>query len=147
MAPVLCPDDIALILTSPLPASALGRQLGVSHQTVSDVRNNKSHRNVHPDLPRTNKYTTRRLRPDQVAYIRNSGESLNKLSQRFNVSQRTILAAKRGETYRDIANAAPRSKTDTHCANCAQWDSGCSLGFPEALEDPTFAAECSLFTL
>lgn len=147
MAPGLSPDDVALILTSPQPAAAIGRQLGVSHQTICDVRNNKTHRSVHPDLPRTNKYATRRLNPEQVAYIRNSGESLSTLSKRFNVSNRTILSAKRGETYRELANGAPRSSTEPHCLNCKHWDSGCGLGFPEALEDLSFAAECSLFDL
>lgn len=140
-------DDIHLILTSPQPAAALARQLGVSHQSICDVRNNKTHRNVHPDLPRHNKYTTRRLKPEHVDYIRSSKEPLSTLSKRFNVSQRTIVSARRGETYKDVGKAGPNSRSDIHCANCMHWNSGCGLGFPEAMEDLTFAAECSLFSL
>lgn len=145
MAPGLNPDDVLLILTSPQPAAVIGRQLGVSHQTICDVRNNKTHRSVHSDLPRTNKYSTRRLKPEQIAYVRNSGESLSALSKRFNVSTRTILSAKRGETYKGLGNAGPQSKADVNCINCTHWGSGCTIGFPEALEDPAFAVECSLF--
>lgn len=140
------PEQVVLILTSPLPAAALGRKFGCSHQAVCDVRNNKSYKHVRPDLPRFNKYSTRRLDPQQVLLIRESRDSLNDLAERFNVSRRTILAAKRGETYRDIEHFLPPTAEDMHCFNCIHWASGCDLGFPEALEDPTAAAECTLFT-
>jgi hypothetical protein len=140
-------DDIHLILTSPQPAAVLARQLGVSHQAVCDVRNNKTHKDIHPHLPRFNKFTTRRLKPEHVDCIRSSKEPLSTLSKRFNVSERTIISVRRGETYKDVGIAGPRSRSDLHCANCMHWDSGCGLGFPEALEDLTFAAECSLFAV
>jgi hypothetical protein len=145
MTTCLGEEQIVLILTSPLPATVLGRQLGCSHQAVCDVRNNKTHRHIRPDLERTNRYTTRRLKPHHVAYIRDSDESSNSLARRFNVSQRTIISVRRGETYRDLLDAVVDADKP-HCCTCQHWCRGCGLGFPEAIEDPFFAADCSLFT-
>lgn len=139
------PEQVAFILTSPLPAAVLGRRYGCSHQAICDVRNNKTYRKIRPDLPRFNKYSTRRLDPQQVLFIRESKDSLNDLAERFNVSRRTILAAKRGETYRHIEKFLTPESDAMHCFNCIHWASGCDLGFPEALEDPTSAADCTLF--
>lgn len=136
-------EQVVLILTSPLPAAVLGRQLGCSHQAVCDIRNNKTYRYVRSDIPRVNRYSTRRLKPENVAYIRDSSESSYILAKRFGVSRRTIIAARRGETYKD--HGVPSSINDLHCRNCKHWSNGCALGFPEAEEDPGFAAECSLF--
>lgn len=147
MARRLTTDDIVLILTSPLPAAVLGRQLGVSHQVVCCIRNNLYYKDVRPDLPRFNKYSTRRLQPGQVAYVRASVESNGELAKRFGVSKRTIISARRGETYRNVGIARPTSAQQDHCLNCQHWTSGCDLGFPEAQDDPLFAADCSLYLL
>lgn len=136
-------EQVALILTSPLPAAVLGRQFGCSHQAICDVRNNKTYRYIRPDLPRFNHYSTRRLKPEHISYIRSSSESNYALAQRFGVSRRTIISAKRGETYKKAQ--VPASPTQLHCCNCRHWGNGCDLGFPEAIEDPGFAVECSLF--
>lgn len=143
MASGFTEEQVVLILTSPLPAAVLGRQFGCSHQAICGIRNNKSYRHVRPDIPRTNRYSTRRLKPENVAYIRDSVESNGDLARRFGVSPRTIISARRGETYKD--RGIPSSSDQLHCRNCAHWSGGCSLGFPEACEDPNFAAECSLF--
>lgn len=137
-------DQIVLILTSPLSAAMLGRQFGCSHQCICDIRNNKTYRKVRPDIPRVNLYSTRRLNPEHIAYIRDSVESNYALAKRFGVSHRTIISARRGETYKDLG--MPSSSNQLHCRNCRHWSSGCSLGFPEAIEDPAFAAECTLFS-
>lgn len=143
----LSPEQVVFILTSPLPAAVIGRQFGCSHQAICDVRNNKTYRHVYPDVPRFNTFSTRRLDPKQVAYIRESDESLGALAKRFNVSKRTIISAKRGETYRNTRMPLPRTASEPNCMNCIHWSPGCGLGFPEATEDTVFAAECSLFTL
>lgn len=140
----LTPKQVVIALTSPLPATVLGRQFGCSHQAICDIRNNKLYKKVRPDIPRVNRFTTRRLKPENVAYIRNSTESNAALAKRFNVSPRTIISARRGETYKE--RGTPSSTDQLHCCNCKQWSNGCALGFPEAVEDPAFAAECSLFT-
>lgn len=145
MTPSLTTENVVLILTSPLPAAVIGRQLGVSHQTICNVRNNISYKNVRPDLPRFNNYTTRRLEPGQVAYVRSSAEPVSALAERFGVSKRTIISAQRGETYRDVGIAVPATPEQEHCMNCQHWGAGCDLGFPEAQEDPLFAADCSLY--
>jgi hypothetical protein len=146
MPPGLNPDDVVLILTSPKPAAVIARELGFSHQSICDVRNNKSHKHVRPDIPRVNKYSHRRLQPDEVIYIRNSDETIGALSRKYKVSRRTILSAKRTETYRDIGLVAPLAGGEPHCCHCLHWKSGCDLGLPEALEDPRFAAECDLYS-
>ena len=136
-------EQVVLILTSPLPAAVLGRQFGCSHQAVCDVRNNKTYRYIRSDIPRSNRYSTRRLKPENVTYIRDSVESNHTLAKRFGVSRRTIISARRGETYKD--RGTPSSTDQLHCCNCKHWGNGCGLGFPEAEEDPVFAAECTLF--
>lgn len=136
-------EQVVLILTSPLPAAVLGRQFGCSHQAVCAVRNNKTYRSIRPDLPRVNRYSTRRLKPENVAYIRDSLESHRALAKRFGVSHRTIISVRRGETYK--GRDCPSSDDQFHCRNCKHWSNGCALGFPEAQEDPAFAAECTLF--
>jgi hypothetical protein len=143
MPPGFTEEQVVLILTSPLPAAVLGRQFGCSHQAVCDVRNNKTYRYIRSDIPRSNRYSTRRLKPENVAYIRDSVESNHTLAKRFGVSRRTIISARRGETYKN--RGTPSSTDQPHCCNCKHWGNGCGLGFPEAEEDPAFAAECSLF--
>ena len=139
----LTEEQVVLVLTSPLPAAVLGRQFGCSHQTICSIRNNTTYRDVRSDIPRVNRFSTCRLKPEHVTYIRSSTENNYALAKRFGVSRRTIISARRGETYK--GQGAPSSVDQLHCCNCKQWSNGCALGFPEAAEDPAFAAECPLF--
>ena len=50
--PPLTPDDVRLILTSPLSSAVLAQQLGCSKQAVCAVRRGLSHADAWPDLPR-----------------------------------------------------------------------------------------------
>ena len=139
----LTEEQVVFVLTSPLPSTSIARQFGCTPQAICDIRNYKTHKRVRPDIPRTNRFSTRRLKPENIAYIRQSDESNASLARRFNVSRRTIISAKRGETYKD--QDAPTSAAQSHCHNCKHWSAACDLGFPEAIEDPLFAAECSLY--
>jgi hypothetical protein len=46
------PDEVRLILTSPLSSPCLARQLGCSKQAICAVRRGRSHASVWPELPR-----------------------------------------------------------------------------------------------
>lgn len=48
----LTPDDVKLILTDSRSGVELARELGVSHQSINQVRNGATHRNVWPQLKR-----------------------------------------------------------------------------------------------
>jgi hypothetical protein len=48
----LSETDVRLILTSPLGCRRLSRQLGCAEQTISGIRNGKTHTTVCPELPR-----------------------------------------------------------------------------------------------
>jgi hypothetical protein len=49
---VLTPEEVKFILTHPSSGVSKARELGVSHQAVSQVINGESHKSLWPDLPR-----------------------------------------------------------------------------------------------
>lgn len=49
---MLSPEDVRLILTSPESGGSLARRLGVTKQSISQIRAGRSHQGLFPDLPR-----------------------------------------------------------------------------------------------
>jgi hypothetical protein len=66
--PRLRPADVIYILQSPLSDAALGRALGVSRQSVGNIRNGQAYVNVAPQLPRR-KPVSRRYETDGVTCL------------------------------------------------------------------------------
>ena len=99
----LTPADIIYILQSTTPNQALAKELGVTRQAISNIRNGKAWANVAPQIPRIPIRERQTVRPDYL-------------------------------------------KKTRHCTNCTEWRHGeCSFGFPEAIDEPTFAVGCDLY--
>ena len=100
-----------------------------------------------------------RLTSADVIYVLQSSEDNSTLAERFNVTRQAISSIRNNRTWKDIAPEIPRipvrlkntvSKASLaaakHCHNCIEYQGGeCSYGFPEAIDEPEFAAACSLY--
>lgn len=135
------PSEVADILLKDEPTSTVAKSYGVSFETIRSLRVGISYKHLCPEIPRWSFSGNRKLAPAQVKEIHESDESLGILARRFNVSRRTILDIKKSRTYREVT-VKPKSNT---CLACKHWSDQCSFGFPEALEDPKFAADCHLY--
>jgi hypothetical protein len=86
-----------------------------------------------------------KLTADQVLEIRNAvarGMSQSRLAAQFSVRRQTINQIVTGRTWRLVGGPI----STRHCFSCAHYEAGrCAFGFPEAIEEPSFAGECSLF--
>jgi len=100
-----------------------------------------------------------KLTPADVVYILQSSEDNATLGQRFNVTRQAISLIRNGKNWTDISPELPRVpirvkesirkdyiKQTQHCFNCFEYQQGeCAFGFPEAIDEPTFAAICDLY--
>lgn len=100
-----------------------------------------------------------KLTPANVVYILQSSEDNATLGQRFNVTRQAISLIRNGKSWSDIApeipripirikNSIPKARlaATQHCHNCIEYQHGeCSYGFPEAIDEPEFAAGCTLY--
>lgn len=100
-----------------------------------------------------------KLTPADVVYILQSCEDNATLGQRFNVTRQAISLIRNGKSWSDIApeipripirikNSVPKARLAAaqHCHNCIEYQHGeCSYGFPEAIDEPEFAAGCTLY--
>jgi len=100
-----------------------------------------------------------KLTAQDVLFILESTESNQALGQRFGVSRQAISLIRNGKTWTDIAPEIPRIPVRlvnnvrkdypaafVDCRNCVEYVHGeCSFGFPEAIDEPEFAAACQLF--
>jgi hypothetical protein len=86
-----------------------------------------------------------KLSAEQVLTIRNAvarGMSQSRLAAQFSVRRQTINQIVTGRTWRLVGGPI----STRHCSSCAHYEAGrCAFGFPEAIEEPSFAGECSLF--
>lgn len=93
-----------------------------------------------PTAPKPQKLTA-----DDVLAIRNAaarGVLQRELAIKFNVRRQTIQQIVAGKTWRLIDG--PINKR--YCSSCEHYGaSGCAFGFPEAIDEPWFASECSLY--
>lgn len=99
-----------------------------------------------------------KLTPADVVFILQSKEPNQILAVQFNVTRQAISLVRNGKSHLDIAPEIPRipvrlkgsqipRKNAVHCRNCVEWNGEeCYFGFPEAINEPTFANECSLYT-
>lgn len=100
-----------------------------------------------------------KLAPADVVYILQSTESNQSLAKQFCVTRQAISLIRNGKAWTDIAPEIPRIpvrmsnsvrkdylENAPHCHNCIEYKHGeCSYGFPEAIDEPEFAAGCSLY--
>jgi hypothetical protein len=97
-----------------------------------------------------------KLTPADVLYILQSKEPNHVLAEQLGVTRQAISLVRNGKSYIHVAPELPRipvrlkgSRADrnlTTCKNCIEWDGQeCYFGFPEAIDEPTYATDCSLF--
>lgn len=100
-----------------------------------------------------------KLTPADVVYILQSTENNSTLAVQFNVTRQAISLIRNGKAWTEVAPEIPRIPirvSDTvrkdylakakHCSRCAEFQHGeCSYGFPEAIDEPSFAAICDLY--
>ena len=101
-----------------------------------------------------------KLTPADVVYIIQSTENNSTLAAQFNVTRQAISLIRNGKSWTDIAPEIPRIPiriADTvrkdylakakHCSKCVEFKRGeCSYGFPEAIDEPSFAAICDFYS-
>jgi hypothetical protein len=99
------------------------------------------------------------LTPADVIYVLQSSEDNSTLAEKYNVTRQAISSIRNGRTWKDVApeipripvrikNTVPKARlvAAKHCHNCIEYQrSECSYGFPEAIDEPEFAAACSLY--
>ena len=100
-----------------------------------------------------------KLTPADVVYILQSTDNNSALAAQFNVTRQAISLIRNGKAWTEVAPEIPRVPirvADTvrkdylakakHCSRCAEFQHGeCSYGFPEAIDEPSFAAICDLY--
>lgn len=100
-----------------------------------------------------------KLTPADIIYILQSDKDNHTLGQEFGVTRQAISLVRNGKLWMDIApeipripvrlrNTVPKARlvASKHCHNCVEYRRGeCSYGFPEAIDEPEFAAACSLY--
>ena len=86
-----------------------------------------------------------KLTADQVLAIRNAaarGVPQRQLAVEFDVRRQTIQQIVTGKTWRLVGGPI----STRYCSSCEHYGAGrCAFGFPEAVEEPSFASECSLY--
>jgi hypothetical protein len=100
-----------------------------------------------------------KLTPAAVAHILQSTEHNTVLAAQYGVTRQAISLIRNGKSWIDVSPELPRVpirvkesirkdyiKQSQHCFNCLEYKSGeCAFGFPEAIDEPTFAAICDLY--
>ena len=100
-----------------------------------------------------------KLTPADVVYILQSTDNNSALAAQFKVTRQAISLIRNGKAWTEVAPEIPRVPirvSDTvrkdylakakHCSRCAEFQHGeCSYGFPEAIDEPSFAAICDLY--
>lgn len=100
-----------------------------------------------------------KLTPAKVIYILQSTQSNQELAEQLDVTRQAISLIRNGRSWTDIAPEIPRIPVRIKesvrrdyiasaklCTNCAEFQHGeCSFGFPEAIDEPFFAAACHLY--
>ena len=100
-----------------------------------------------------------KLTPADVVYILQSTENNSALAAQFSVTRQAISLIRNGKAWTEIAPEIPRVPIRVadsvrkdylakakHCSKCAEFQHGeCSYGFPEAIDEPSFAAICDLY--
>jgi hypothetical protein len=108
---------------------------------------------VPPPKPRTTFHSYRGFTPTTIREILLSPESDRAIALLYGCTRQAIWDIRTGRTFRylhpDIPRRTPRSHTHSGplCSACTHFSASvCSFGYPEALEEPTFASECDLYS-
>jgi hypothetical protein len=100
-----------------------------------------------------------KLTPAAVTHILLSTEHNSVLAAQYGVTRQAISLIRNGKNWTDVSPELPRVpirvkesirkdyiKQTQHCFNCLEYQQGeCAFGFPEAIDEPTFAAICDLY--
>jgi hypothetical protein len=100
-----------------------------------------------------------KLTPTEIIYILQSTQTNQELADQLNVTRQAISLIRNGKSWTDIAPEIPRIPVRVKesvrrdyvarvklCTNCAEFRRGeCSYGFPEAIDEPSFATACHLY--
>jgi len=101
-----------------------------------------------------------KLTPADVVYILQSKDNNSVLAAQFNVTRQAISLIRNGKAWTDVAPEIPRIpirvsenvrkdylQKAKHCTNCVEFKNDqCSYGFPEAIDEPSFAALCDFYS-
>lgn len=93
-----------------------------------------------------------KLTSEKVVEIREAaaaGAAHKVIAERYGVRWQTIAQVVYGDTWPQAGGPIKQRKKKARqtCASCEHFDGRCSFGFPEAVSEPWFAAECDLFGL
>lgn len=100
-----------------------------------------------------------KLTPAAVTQILLSTEPNSVMAAQYGVTRQAISLIRNGKSWTDVSPDLPRVpirvkesirkdyiKQTQHCFNCLEYQRGeCAFGFPEAIDEPTFAAICDLY--
>jgi hypothetical protein len=88
---------------------------------------------------------SQKLTAADVLAIRNAaarGVLQRELAIEFDVRRQTIQQIVTGKTWRLVGGPI----STRYCSSCEHYSADCcAFGFPEAVEEPSFASECSLY--
>jgi hypothetical protein len=98
-----------------------------------------------------------RLTEQQVREVLLSPLAARALGEKMGISASGIIRVRNGRCYARVAQELPRrgkpftpkppARTSS-CRRCIHWlNEVCTMGFPEAAESTTFAADCSIYQL
>ena len=147
----LSPEAVAAIRDSSESNSELGRQFGVSKQTISKIRMGEIHRNVAGAYILTDEQKAVAVR----AVLEHSPvESHLAVSESVGIARDTVMRIRFGQIYADVLPELERldpSKKGAYCYRCIHWsrdgDGCCSLGIPEATNDgQLYARGCGAYS-
>jgi len=100
-----------------------------------------------------------KLTPAAVTHILLSTEPNSVMAAQYGVTRQAISLIRNGKNWTDICPDVPRVpvrvkesvrkdyiQQSKHCHNCIEYQHGeCAFGFPEAIDEPTFATICDLY--
>lgn len=95
-----------------------------------------------------------KLKPADIELILQSKEPNQVLAAKFGVTRQAISLVRNGKSYTYIVPDLPRIpvrmknsvRNVITCQDCTEWNGQeCFFGFPEAIDEPNYAADCSLF--
>lgn len=147
----LSPEAVNTILNSPESNSELGRQFGVSKQTISKIRMGEIHRNAVGAYMLTDEQKAVAVR----AVLEHSPvESHLAVAESLGIARDTVMRIRFGQLYADVLPELERldpSKKGAYCYRCTHWGKkrvggDCTLGIPEAaIEGSLYARGCGAY--
>jgi len=141
----LSPEIVAAIRASTESGSTIAKRLGICRQTVSRIRNGRSHADP-GESSQARESTVRAILSQSPALTHGDTAAL------AGVGRNTARLVRLGFKWADVLPELPRLDPTTWnatCLQCTQWETDggrCVLGIPECKsEGPTWARGCGAF--